>query len=102
MIQYNFIFDLVELPVIGDTIKEKGKNTIRFYFENLNSICSGLWRTDKGRFFNSLMEILEIDCFGAVETNLQLDIAQTSLIKFLDLKKGSITVYACNKNERIN
>ena len=42
--------DLFELPVIGDKIKEKGQNTIRFYFENSNGICSGLCGTVKGRF----------------------------------------------------
>ena len=63
--------NLLQLPVIGDIIKEKSKNTIRFYFENLNGIRSGLWRTYKGRYFNSLMKILEVDCFGAAETNLQ-------------------------------
>ena len=48
--------NLLQLQVIGDVIKEKSKNTIRFYFENLNGIRSGLWGTDKGRYFNSLME----------------------------------------------
>ena len=61
--------NLLKLPVIWDIVK--GKNTIRFYFENLNGIRSGLWGTDKGRYFNSLMEKLEVDCFGAAETNLQ-------------------------------
>ena len=32
--------NLLQLPVIGDVIKEKSKNTIRFYFENLNGIRS--------------------------------------------------------------
>ena len=63
---------------------------------------SGLWGIDKGIFFNLLMEKLEIDCFGAAETNLHWDIAQASLIKILDLKKGSRTAYVCNKNKRIN
>ena len=91
--------NLLQLPVIGDVIKEKSKNTIRFYFENLNGIRSGLWGTDKGRYFNSLMERLEVDCFGAAETNLQWNMARTSPIKILNLKQGSKTVYACNKNE---
>ena len=34
--------DLLQLPFIGDKIMEKNLNTIRFYFENLNGICSGL------------------------------------------------------------
>ena len=86
--------DLLKLPVIGDKIKEKSKNTIKFYFENLNGVHSGLWGTDKGRYFNTLMEKLEVDCFGAAETNLQWGMAQTSLIKLLDLKKDTKTVYA--------
>ena len=48
------------------------------------------------------MKKLEVDCFGAVETNLQLNMAQTSPIKILDLKKGSRTAYMYSKNERTN
>ena len=40
--------DLLQLPVIGDKIKDKIQNTIRFYFENINSICSRLLGIDKG------------------------------------------------------
>ena len=47
------------------------------------------------------MEKIEIDCFGAAETNLHWDMAQNSLIKILDLKKGLRTVYACNKNKQV-
>ena len=62
--------DLLELPAICNKIEEKEQNIIRFYFEDLNGICSGLRGTDTGRFFNSLVERLEIDFFGAAETNL--------------------------------
>ena len=48
------------------------------------------------------MKKLEIDCFEAAETNLHWDIAQTSPIKILHLKKGTRSAYACNKNERVN
>ena len=63
--------NLQDLQTIGDKVSNKKKNTIRFYFENLNGIRSGLWGTDKGRYFISLMGKLEVDCFGAAETNLQ-------------------------------
>ena len=56
--------NLKELPVIGDEIEEKEQNTIRFYFENLNGICSGLWGIDKERFLNLHMEKLKINYFG--------------------------------------
>ena len=49
--------NLQELPVIGDKIEEKEQNTVRFYFENLNGICSGLWGIDKGFFYSSYGEI---------------------------------------------
>ena len=42
--------NLQELPIIGDRIEAKEQNTIRFYFENLNGICSDLWGIDKGIF----------------------------------------------------
>ena len=42
--------NLLELPVKGNRIEKKEQNTIRFYFENLNGIRSGLWGIDKGRF----------------------------------------------------
>ena len=63
--------DPLKLPVIGDTIKEKTKNTIRLYFENLNGIRSGLWGTDKGNYFKTLMKKLEVDRFGAAEIDFQ-------------------------------
>ena len=43
-------YNLQELPVIYDKIEAKEQNTIRFYFENLNGICSDLWGIDKGIF----------------------------------------------------
>ena len=43
-----------------------------------------------------------VDCFGTAEKNFQWDMARTSPIKILDLKKGSRTAYVCNKNERTN
>ena len=73
---------LLDLPAIGGKIANKKKNTIRFYFENLNGIHSGLWGTDKGRYFISLTGELEVDCFGAAEINLQFKMAKTSPIKF--------------------
>ena len=48
------------------------------------------------------MDKLKVDCFGVVETDFQWDMAQKSLIKILNLKKGSRTAYARNKNERTN
>ena len=45
---------------------------------------------------------MEVYCFGASEINLQWDMTWTSLIKILDLKKGSRSTYTCNKNERTN
>ncbi len=92
---------LKDLPIIGDKIALKKKNTIRFYFENLNGIRSGLWGTDKGRYFTALIKKLDVDCFGAAETNLQWTMAQTSPTKILNLKQGSRTKYSCNKNETI-
>ena len=80
---------------------KRRKNTIIFYFENLNGIRSGLWGTDKGRYFTSLIKKLDVDCFGAAETNLQWKMAKTSPIKILNLKQGSRTKYMCNKNETI-
>lgn len=43
---------------------------MKFYFENLNGIPSGLWGTDK-RIFQFTYKKIEVDCFGAAETNLQ-------------------------------
>ena len=43
----------------------------------------------KGKYFNSLMEKLKVDCFGAAETNLQWNVARTPPIKTFNLKKGS-------------
>ena len=48
------------------------------------------------------MEKLEIDCFGAIKTNLQWDLERASPIKILDLKKASRTAYVYNNNEKIN
>ena len=62
--------DLLRVPVIGDKIKEKSKNTIRFYFENLNCIRNEFWGTNKGRYFNTLIEKLEMDYFGGAKKNL--------------------------------
>ena len=62
--------DLYDLPFIGDKITGKSPNVIRFYFENFNGIRSGPRGTDKGKYFGTLMETLEVDCFGAAETNL--------------------------------
>ena len=56
---------LYRLPVIGDKIRKKGENSVRFYFENFNGIRSGIKGADKGGFFGKLMETLEVDCFGA-------------------------------------
>ena len=92
--------DLFDLPVIGDKLTGKKDNVIRFYFENFNGIRSGPRGTDKGRYFGKLMELLEVDCFGATETNLQWNMTRSSPWKLLDLKSGSRTAYACNKNEQ--
>ena len=62
---------LSELPVIGDKIRRKKDNMIRMYFENLNGIRSHTKGVDKGKYFASLLDKLEVDCFGAAETNLQ-------------------------------
>ena len=67
---------LHRLPVIGDKIRNKGGNNIRFYFENFNGIRSGIKGADKGGFFGKLMETLEVDCFGSAETNLQWKLAK--------------------------
>ena len=61
---------LSEVPVIGDPLGRKKDNMIRFYFENLNGICSHDKKVDKGKFFSSILSKLEVDCFGAAETNL--------------------------------
>ena len=91
---------LSEIPVIGDSISWKRENTVRMYFENLNSICSHKKGVDKGKYFSTLLDKLEIDCFGAVETNLQWKMMRTSPRKVLDLSHDTKTTYACNDNEQ--
>ena len=91
---------LSEIPVIGDSISRKRENTVRMYFENLNGICSHTKGVDKGKYFSTLLDKLEIDCFGAVETNLQWKITRTSPRKVLDLSHDTKTTYACNDNEQ--
>ena len=86
--------DLFDLPVIGDRITEKHPNVMRFYFENFNGIRSGPHGTDKGRYFGKLMEALEVDCFGAAETNLQWNMSKSSPHKLLSLQVGDRTAYA--------
>ena len=71
--------DLYDLPVIGDKITDKSPNVIRFYFENFNGIRSGPRGTDKGKYFGKLMETLEVDCFGAAETNLRWNMSMVNL-----------------------
>ena len=89
---------LHRLPVIGDKIRNKGDNNIRFYFENFNGIRSGIKGVDKGGFFGKLMETLEVDCFGASETNLQWKLAKNSPSKIIGLSKHTRTAYECNRN----
>ena len=91
--------DLYDLPVIGDKITDKSPNVIRFYFENFNGIRSGPRGTDKGKYFGKLMETLEVDCFGAAETNLQWNMSKSTPKKLLSLNPGDRTSYACNKHE---
>ena len=90
---------LHRLPVIGDKIRNKGDNNIRFYFENFNGIRSGIKGADKGGFFQEIDGDLEVDCFGAAETNLQWKIAKNSPSKIIGLGKHTRTAYACNSNE---
>ena len=91
---------LHRLPVIGYKIRNKGGNNIRFYFENFNGIRSGIKGADKGGFFGKLMENLDVDCFGAAETNLQWKLAKNSPSKIIGLGKNTRTAYACNRNEQ--
>ena len=90
---------LSELPVIGDKIRRKKDNMVRIYFENINGIRSHTKGVDMGKYFASLLDKLEIDCFGAAETNLQLEMTRTSPRKLLDLSQDTKTSYACNENE---
>ena len=91
---------LHRLPVIGDKVRNKGENSVRIYFENFNGIRSGIKGADKGGYFGKLMETLEVDCFGAAETNLQWKLAQNSPSKIIGLGKNTRTAYACNNNEQ--
>ena len=47
------------------------------------------------------MKKLEADCSRVAE-KMQWEIACTSPIEILDLKKGTKTAYTCNKNKRTN
>ena len=73
---------------------------MRFYFENLNGIKSGIKGAAKRGFFGKLMETLEVDCFGAAETNLQWKLAKNTPSKIIGLSKNTRTAYACNENEQ--
>ena len=90
---------LHRLPVIGDKVGRKKENNIRIYFENFNGIRSGIKGADKGGYFGKLMETLDVDCFGAAETNLQWRLAKNSPSKILGLGKHTRTAFACNNNE---
>ena len=59
---------MYDLPVIGDKIVGKLKNVIRFYFENFNSIRSGIKGVETGKFFGKLMNKMEVDYFGKLQT----------------------------------
>ena len=69
---------LNSLPVIGDQLIRKQENMVRLYFENFNGIRSHIKGVDKGKYFSSLLNKLEIDGFGAAETNLNWNMAHTS------------------------
>ena len=91
-----------EIPVIGDKLGRKKDNMIRFYFENLNGICSHDKGMDKEKFFSSILNKLEVDCFGAAETNLNwkmTTMAPWNLL--LDLSPGTKNSFVCNENEAI-
>ena len=90
---------LLEVPVIGDPLGRKKDNMIRFYFENLNAICSHDKKVDKGKFFSSLLSKLEVDCFGAAETNLNWKITTRSPRNLLDLSMDIRSSFACGENE---
>ena len=90
---------LAGLPVIGDKISRKKDNMIRFYFENFNGIRSHVKGVDKGKYFSGLINKLEIDCFGAAETNLQWEMVRTTPKKVLYLAKETKCVHAYNSNE---
>ena len=86
--------------MIGDKLTGKKENVIGFYFKNFNGKRSGARGTDKRRYFGKLMKLLELDCFGEAETKLQWNMTRLSPRKLLDLKTGSRTAYACNKNDQ--
>ena len=90
---------LSEVPVIGDPLGKKKDNMIRFYFENLNGICSHDNKVDKGKFFSSILNKLEVDCFGAAVTNLNWRMTTRSPRNLLDLSMDTRSSFACNENE---
>ena len=90
---------LSSLPVIGDKLNRKKENMVRFYFENFNGIRSHVKGVDKGKYFSGLLNKLEIDCFGAAETNLHWDMVRTTPKKVLYLPNETKNVYAYNTNE---
>ena len=69
---------LSSLPVIGDKLSRKKDNMVRFYFENFNGIRNQAKGVDKGKYFSGLINKMEIDCFGAAETNLYWEMARTT------------------------
>ena len=98
-----------DIPVHGDLVQNKSNDSIRFYFENIdgfgvNKSLNSVVNNSNLKYFNTLMQRLDVDVLGGVEARMHWDLTPTShsLKKLLSLQEGSKTCKGHNTHERFS
>ena len=97
-----------DIPVHGDALCGKSDGMIRLYFENVDGYSVDVQKHYKDnrklKYLNNLLQRLEVDVMGAVETRTHWDLLPGThgLSRLLDQRDGGRCCGSHNKHERFS